>query len=412
MTIRLLPLLALSLAALPACNKKPAPAAPPPPTVEVTAASDIDLPIYREIVSTLQGVVNTNIKAKIQGYLLTQEYDDGAYVKKGDLLFTIDPSTYEIDVQQAEANVEVQKANLVKAELTVERDQELIKADAISQKQLDNAVQERDAVAAQVAAAEAALNQAKLNLSYCKIYAPIDGIVGKASSDIGDLVGTTSVLTTMSNLDPIQAVFFIPESAYMERADRLQELSKVPLDQRPADVELIMGDGTTYKHKGRFQFINRQIESGTGTIGVYVLFPNPGNILRPGQYAMIRIKVTTLKDAISIPQRAVKETQGMYSVYIVNNDDTVSSVPVQTGETDGSNIIITSGIKKGDIVIVEGIQKVKTGSKVKTSMWKPASSSSTQAASSASDSSSSSSTPSSDSDAKASDSSKDTTANQ
>ncbi|MBC2601678.1 efflux RND transporter periplasmic adaptor subunit [Puniceicoccus vermicola] len=391
MNLRILPLFLFSLALLPGCKEKKPQQASTPPTVEVISASETDLPVYREIVATLQGPVNTKIKPKIQGYLLTQEYEDGALVKKDDLLFTIDPSTYEIDVQQAKANVEVQEANLVKAELTVQRDQELIKADAISQKQLDNAVQERDAVKAQVAASKAALNQAKLNLSYCKIYAPIAGIVGKASTDIGDLVGPTQVLATMSNLDPIQAVFYIPERAYMSRAERLQELVKIPLSERPEDIELVMADGSIYKHKGRFQFINRQIDSGTGTIGVYVLFANPNSILRPGQYAMVRIKINTLKDIIKIPQRAIVETQGMSSVYTVNSDDTVASVPVKLGETSGSNVVVTSGLKTGDTVIVEGIQKVKKGAKVKTTLFKSSSSDSSDSSSSSSNSSASSS---------------------
>jgi len=369
MNLRILAFPALALAALSGCQKKSAPPAPPPPTVEVMTTDTTKLPVYREIVATLQGVINTSIKPKVQGYLLTQEYDDGALVEKGQLLFTIDPDPFEIAVQMAAADVAQAEAQLVKAQLDVERDRELIKADAISQKQLDNAVQAQQAAQAQVDAAQASLANAKLNLSYCKVFSPVTGIAGKAQGEIGDLVGTTTVLTTISSLDPVQAVFFIPEKSYLERAGDFQKALKIPYDQRPKNLELILSDGSTFAHKGRLQFINRQIEEGTGTIGVYALFPNPGSVLRPGQYVKVRGRVNTLPEAILIPQRAVKETQGMFSVFTVNKDGTVSSATVELGETSGSNVVITSGLKAGQTVVVQGIQRLQSGMKVQTKPW-------------------------------------------
>ncbi len=369
MNLRILVFPALALAALSGCQKQSAPPAPPPPTVEVMTTATEELPVYREIVATLQGVINTNIKPKVQGYLLTQEYDDGALVEKGQLLFTIDSDPFEIAVQMAAADVAQAQAELVKAELDVERGRELIKADAISQKQLDNAVQAEQAAQAQVKAAQANLANAKLNLSYCKVYSPVTGVAGKAQGEIGDLVGTTTTLTTISSLDPVQAVFFIPEKSYLERAGDFQKALQIPYEQRPENLELILSDGSTFKHKGRLQFINRQIEEGTGTIGVYALFPNPGSVLRPGQYVKVRGRVNTLPDAILIPQRAVKETQGMFSVFTVNKDDTVSSATVELGETSGSNVVIASGLKAGQTVVVQGIQRLQSGMKVQTKPW-------------------------------------------
>jgi len=372
MNIRLLSLALPALILFSGCDKKPPPAAPPPPpTVKVIETKNSEVPVYREIVATLQGTVNTALKARIQGYLLTQEYDDGALVTKGDLLFTIDPDPFSIAVQKASADVAQAEAQLVKTQLDVARDRELIKADAVSQRQLDNAVQAEQAAQAQVKAAKAALANAELNLSYAKVYSPVTGIAGKAQGEIGDLVGPATVLTTISSLDPVQVVFYIPEKGYLERAGNFQKALSVPFEERPENLELILSDGTTFPHKGRLQFINRQIEGGTGTIGIFALFPNPGSVLRPGQYVKVRGRVNTLTDAILIPQRAIKETQGMFSVYTVNKDNTVSSASVERGETKGSQVVITSGLKSGEIVVVEGIQKLSNGIKVQTRPWSP-----------------------------------------
>ncbi|MFP4352938.1 MAG: efflux RND transporter periplasmic adaptor subunit [Puniceicoccaceae bacterium] len=371
MNIRLLFPALPALVLFSGCGKEPPPAEPPPPAVEVIETKGTEVPVYREIVATLQGTVNTSLKARVEGYLLTQEYEDGSLVGKGDLLFTIDPDPFEIAVQKAAADVAQAEAQLVKTQLDVTRDRELIKADAVSQRQLDNAVQAEQAAQAQVKAAKAALANARLNLGYCKVYSPVTGIAGKAQAGVGDLVGRTSVLTTISSLDPVQVVFFVPERSYLERAGDFQKALSVPYNERPDNLDLILADGTTFPHKGRLQFINRQIEEGTGTIGIYALFPNPGSVLRPGQYVKIRGRMNTLDDAILIPQRAVRETQGMFSVFIVNKDDTVSSVPVELGETKGSRVVVSSGLKSGQTVVAEGIQRLKNGAKVRTRPWSP-----------------------------------------
>ncbi len=375
MKISALPATCLCAAAallLCSCKKDTPPPPQQPPLVEVLQIKSTTVPVYREIVATLQGVINTNVKPKVQGYLLTQEYEDGALVEKGDLLFTIDPDPFKIAVQKAEADVAQAKAQRENSQIEVDRNRELIKADAVSQKQLDNSVQALQAADAQVAAAEANLANARLNLGYCEVASPVTGVAGKATGEIGDLVGPTSVLTTISALDPVQAAFFIPEKAYLDRAGDLQKALGVPYEKRPENLELILGNGETFPHKGRLQFINRQVEEGTGTIGLYALFPNPGSVLRPGQYAKVRGRVNTIEGALLVPRRALKETQGIFSVFIVNQDDTVSSVTVEQGETKGPNVVITSGLKAGETVVVEGIQKLRPGMKVRTRPWKKA----------------------------------------
>jgi len=386
----------LVLPILSACSEKQPAPTPPPPTVQVMTLKPTTVPVYKEIVATLLGRVNTAIKPKVQGYLLTQDYDDGAIVSEGELIFTIDPDTYKIAVQKSEADLDEAKAQLVKTQLTVERDKELIKADAISQKQLDNSIQAEQAAAAQVAAAEAGVANAKLNLSYTKVYSPIHGVAGKAQANVGDLVGPADTLTMISNLDPIQAVFYIPEKAYLERGKDLRKILDIPFDKREPSIELIFGDGTVYDKKGRLQFIDRQIDEGTGTIALYALFPNPGDILRPGQYVMIRARTTTIEKALLIPQRALSETQGMFSAFVVNKDNVASSVPVERGLTQGSDVVITSGLKAGDSVIIEGIQKATSGSKVTPQPWTPSKTKGSDSDDSSSDNSDSSSSDDSD----------------
>ncbi|MEM0967007.1 MAG: efflux RND transporter periplasmic adaptor subunit [Verrucomicrobiota bacterium] len=354
-------------------NESEQSAQPPAPTVQVMTVEPTNVAVFGEIVATLDGKVNTFVRPKVEGYLLTQEYSDGTAVTEGQLLFTIDPDTLEIAVQGAAADLEEAKAQLVKTQITVERDKELIKADAISQKQLDNAIQSEQAAQANVEAAEAALNNAKLNLSYAKVYSPINGIAGKAQADIGDLVGPSSTLAVISNLDPIQAVFYIPEKAYLENATELQRILNKPFEERPSNLELIFGNNQTYAEKGKLQFINRQIDSGTGTIGVFALFPNEDNFLRPGQYVKVRAQTQTLENAILVPQRALMETQGMFSVFVVNSDKTVSLTPVTRGITKGSNVVITKGLKDGDSVVIEGLQKASNGATVNPTPWKPTS---------------------------------------
>jgi len=263
------------------------------------------------------------------------------------------------------------RAQLVKAQLDVARDEELIKAQAVSQKQLDNARQAEQAAQAEVEAAEAAVAQAELNLSYCTIYSPITGLAGRAQVELGDLVGPSSVMTIISTIDPIQAVFNIPERMYLARASGVREAMAMPLEERPESLELVLGNGDVFPFKGRFQYLDREIGVGTGSIRAFGLFPNPERLLRPGQFARIRAKVQEFKDAIEVPQRAVQETQGSFSVFVLGPDGTVKETAVELGPEVGSNVIVIQGLTANDQVVVEGIQRLRDGTKVNASPWKP-----------------------------------------
>jgi len=361
-----------ALAALAAgCGKAPSAPSAPTPSVQVITVKTQDAPIYREVVATLLGSVTTEIRPRVRGYLDEQVYGDGQFVEQGDLLFEIDDAQFLIAVESARAQLAKQKAQLVKAQLDVGRDEELIKAQAVSQKQLDNARQAEQAAQAEVDAARAAVAQAELNLSYCTVYSPITGLAGRAQAELGDLVGPTSVMATISTIDPIQAEFNIPESMYMARASAVREIMAMPLEERPQSLELVLGNDDVFPYKGKFQYLDREIGVGTGSIRVYGLFPNPERVLRPGQYARIRAKVEDYKDAIEIPQRAIQETQGSFSVFVLGSDGTVKETAVEQGPVLGSNVIITKGLKAGDQVVVEGIQRLRDGAKVNASPWRP-----------------------------------------
>jgi len=353
------------------CGKKaPAPAAPKPPTVQTLTLTEQDIPIYREVIGTLDGFINSRIRARVQGYLLEQPYQDGSYVEAGSILFQIDPQPYQIEVQKAEATVAEAIAQEVKAEIDVERNQELILANAVSQKQLDNSIQSLQAASAQVMAARANLNQAKLNLSYCTVITSVSGLAGRSSVDTGDLITPNDLLTTVSTLDPIQFIFNIPEQYFLNQAENVRRLFDKPLDERPDSLELILSNGETWPHKGRLQYIDRAVQESTGQIAIYSLFPNPDQLLRPGEFARVRTVVRHLKDAIAIPQRALVEVQGTFQVYTVTSDNKAKMVNVTLGDYVGSQVVVLSGLSKGDVLLVEGQQKVRDGSPVSPTPWK------------------------------------------
>lgn len=333
-----------------------------PPEVDVMTVTQKDVPVYSEWVGTTEGMVNANIRAQVTGYLAKQDYKEGATVKKGDLLFEIDPRTFKAALDQAQAQLAMAKARLGKTELDVKRYKPLAKESAISQQELDDAIQANLAAKAGVQAAEASVEQARLSLGFTRITSPVDGIAGSANAQIGDLVGPTQTgeLTTVSTVDPIKVIFPISEQEYMALA---RELAKVGdgTDARRQKLELILADGSVYPHKGDFFFAERQVDVKTGTIRIAVVFPNPGNLLRPGQFGRVRALLSTQKGAIMVPQRAVMELQGSYQVAVVGQDNKVSIRPVRTGERVGSLWVITSGLQPGERVVVEGIQKVKSG---------------------------------------------------
>jgi membrane fusion protein, multidrug efflux system len=332
------------------------------PEVEVTTVTQKDVPVSSEWVGTTEGLVNARVRAQVTGYLDNQAYTEGATVKKGDLLFEIDPRTFKAALDQAEAELAVAKAKLGKTQLDVKRYRPLAKEQAISQEELDDAIQANLAAKAGVLVAEASVEQARLSLGFTKITSPVDGIAGSANAQIGDLVGPTQTgeLTTVSTVDPIKVYFPISEQEYMKFA-RAAAQNGPKSDTESIKLELILADGSIYPHQGEFSFAERQVDVKTGTIRIAATFPNPGNILRPGQYGRVRAVTGTTTGAIMVPQRAVMELQGNYQVAVVGPDNKVNIRPVKTGERVDNLWVITSGLQPGERVVVEGLQKVKEG---------------------------------------------------
>jgi membrane fusion protein (multidrug efflux system) len=351
------------------CSKPEQPK-PPPPEVVVVQVEQRDVPIRREWIGTLEGLVNAQIKPQVTGYLLRQRYQEGSFVKKGQLLFEIDPRTLQAALDEAKgklANAEGQlataQANQVKAQQDVDRYTPLAKEQAIPQQDLDNAIQANAAAQAQVRAAraqieaaKAAVESAQLNLGFAKVVSLIDGIAGIAQAQIGDLVTQSSLLTTVSTLDPIKVYFPVSEREYLEYVRENPESAR----NHPA-LEMVLADGSIYPQKGKISFSDRQVDVKTGTLRVQGVFPNPGNVLRPGQYARVRAITKTAKGALLVPQRAVTEQQGSYQVAVVTSDNTIEIRPVGVADRVGTQWIIENGLKPGERVVAEGIQKVSPG---------------------------------------------------
>jgi membrane fusion protein (multidrug efflux system) len=343
-----------------------------------------DVPIYSEWVGTLEGLVNAQIRPQVTGYLLRQTYKEGAFVRKGELLFEIDPRTFQAALDQAKAqlaNAEQQlalaEANQVKAQLDVDRYIPLAKEQAVTQQALDNAVQSNLAAQAQVRAAKAQIDAARaqvdaaqLNLGFTKIVSLIDGIAGIAQAQIGDLVGPTTLLTTVSTLDPIKVYFPVSERGYLNYVKENPDAAERAVRERQLELELLLANGTLYSHKGTFSLADRQVDVRTGTLRLEGLFPNPGNILRPGQFARVRAITTTKKGALLVPQRAVAEVQGSYQVAVVGSDNKVEIRPVVVAERVGTEWIVDEGLKPGERVVAEGIQRAKAGMTVNPKPFK------------------------------------------
>jgi len=389
---------------LTSCGRSSAGAAEPTaPEVEVIPVEQRDIPVYREWIGTLDGMVNAAIRAQVTGYLLTQDYSEGSFVKQGQLLFQIDPrplqaaadqaqgqlaqakgqlAQAQAQYQQSEAQLASAEANQRKAQFDEDRYTPLASEHAVTQQDLDNAVQNNisakaqvkvarsqvEAAKAQIQAASAAVEAAKaaleagyVNLGFTRLYSPIDGIAGNAQIQIGNLVGPSSPnpVTTVSTVDPIKVTFAVSEQEYL----RLSKQYK-PTDPTPP-LELILADGTVYPHQGKYAFAGRQVSQSTGAIEATGLFPNPVNILRPGQYGKVRVAVETLRGAVLVPQQAVSELQGSYQVAAVDGNDAVSIKPIHVGDQVGSLWVVRDGLNAGDRVIVDGIQKVAPGMHVK-----------------------------------------------
>jgi RND family efflux transporter MFP subunit len=347
------------------CASKTEAAAPPPPEVQVVNIQQKDVPVYREWVAILDGYVNADIRPQVSGYLLKQNYREGSLVHKGDVLFEIDRRPFEAALQQAQGQQAQAEAQLGKTTLDVQRDTPLAKQSAIPQAQLDNDIQANAAATAVVEANKAQVAQARLNLGFTKVRSLVDGVAGLAKGQIGDLVGPTSLLTTVSQLQPIKVYFSISEQEYLPFAATISEMtSGKRVAGKGKTLELILADGSVYPSKGSILIADRQVDLKTGTIRFAGAFDNPGGMLRPGQFARVRIPTAVAKNALLVPQRAVMETQGSYQVAVVTPDNKASIRPVTVGERVGDMWIIKNGVQPSEQVIVEGFQKVREGSPV------------------------------------------------
>jgi len=342
-------------------------AAPPIPSPEVEVASIIqkDVPIYSEWIATLDGYVNAQIQPQVTGYVIRQNYKEGSFVSKGQILFQIDARPFRALLDQADAQVAQAEAQLGKTQMDVDRDTPLAKERAIAQSQLDNDIQANRAAQAAVKAAQAQVEQAKLNLEFTDVKSLVDGISGIAQVQIGNLVNPTTILTSVSQINPIKAYFSISEQEYIHFAERInaQTQKETPANGPPFD--LILADGSVYPHKGVGLLTNRQVDVSTGSIQIVCSFPNPQNFLRPGQFGRLRAAPDVRHGALMVPQKAVSELQGNYQLVVVGADNKASIRPVRVGARVGPMWIIESGVMAGETVVVEGLMKVQNGAAVK-----------------------------------------------
>jgi RND family efflux transporter MFP subunit len=351
-------LVVVPLLANAACRKA-APPAPPPPAVQVADVVQKDVAVYREWIGSLDGFVNADIKPQVEGYVRKQVYREGGYVKQGDLMFLIDPRNYKAVADQARSTLARNRAALAKARLDVKRDRELIAAQVIPPQQLDNDLAAEEEAAATVATSQATLAQAELNRGWTQVTSPIAGIAGIALLQVGTLVSTSSVMTTVSQVDPIKAQFNISETEYLHSVTG-NHWAEPGAGAEPT-LELILDDGSVYPRRGTVVVTNRQVNPQTGTIALQGSFPNPGNLLRPGQYAKVRAAVDTRKDALLVPQRAINELQGAYLIGVVAPDGKVDVRTVRAGEWISDMWVIEDGLHPSEKVIVEGFARVRPG---------------------------------------------------
>jgi RND family efflux transporter MFP subunit len=354
------------------CSRKPAQAPVNAPEVLVTTVTPQDVPRVLERVATLDGFINANINAQVQGYIVSRDYQEGSLVKKGDLLFQIDPRPFEAALAQANGTLAKDKATQVKADADEKRALDLFNKKVISDQERDSAIATAESGRANVQADEAAVEQAQLNLGYTKITAPIDGIAGFANAQVGDLVSPTSgLLTTVSQIDPIKALVTAGEGPFTDFISRHPDPKERDAYVRSLEFELILGNGTVYPHKGTFYALDRNLDLRTGSIRYQVTFPNPGNNLRPGQFGKVRFVADIKKNALIVPQEAVSELQGSYQVVVVDQENTAHIRPVTMGERIGAMWEVTEGLKRGERVVVQGLQKAREGAQVTVKDWTP-----------------------------------------
>ena len=349
----------LALLLLAGCDKKEEKPQVQPPEVQVAEVLQQDVPAFQEWVAQLNGPVNAEIMPKVQGYLLHQDYQNGYFVKKGQLLFEIDPRQYQAALEQAKAQVAVAQAKFAEATTNVDRDTPLAAQNAIPQKQLDTDLSNQAATKAEVLAQQANQQNAELNLAWTKVYSPIDGIAGVSAAQLGDLVGTSTKMTTVSQVNPIWAYFNISESSFLGVANKVTGIisGKTSMDATP--VEFIQANDVPYPQKGKFIYVNRQIGTQTGTIQMAAAFPNPDASLRPGGFGRVRIQTGDNKNALLVPQAAVIEVQSQYQLIVLTPDNKATFRPVKMGDRVGPNWIVADGLKPGERVVVEGILKIQ-----------------------------------------------------
>ena len=354
------------------CGRKEA-GPPAVPEVEITPVMQQDVPLYTECIATLDGYVNAQIQPQVTGYLMKQNYREGTIVQRGDVLFEIDPRPFEAALEQAKGQQAQAEAQLGKTKLDVARDTPLAKEHAIPQAQLDNDIQANQAAEAVVAASKAQVAQADLNLGLTKVRSLVNGVAGLAKGQIGDLVGPATILTTVSQVDPIKAYFAISEQEYLKFADRISAVTEGRRQVGEQKIlELVLSNGSVYPRKGWFVLADRQVDVKTGTIRLAGAFENPGGILRPGMFGQVRAVTGVDKAALLVPQRSVLETQGSYSVVVVGPNNQASIRPVKTGERVGQMWVITEGVKPGEQVIAEGMQKAREGVTVRPKQFSAA----------------------------------------
>ena len=344
-----------------------------PPEVLVMEAATRDVPVFREWIGTIDGSENAEIRARVTGHLTKRSYDEGSLVKKDQLLFEIDPRPFEAALAEAKSQLEQAKALQLATQADKERSDKLFDQKVISVQEHTNKTQLNEANISKVASLEANVEQAQLNLNFCKVIAPVEGIAGIAKAQVGDLVGSGSnvVLTNVSALDPAKILFPVSEADYLWANQRVQETMTKPLDQRPESIELVLADGSTFPNKARLLSVDRQVQASTGTILVTALVHNPGSLLRPGFFARAKIVAQILKNAVVVPQRAVSEVQGAYQLGIIGADGKAEIRPVKVGVRTGTDWVISSGLNAGEKVVVEGLQKIKVGAPVTVKPWTP-----------------------------------------
>ena len=357
-----------------ACGEQKKPPPPPSPEISVIETKVEDVPLFLEFVGETSGAKDITIRARVEGFLEGMHFQEGSVVKKGDLLYTLESQPFEEKVATRMSNVAEVKTNLAKNKGDLDRYKPLAKINAVSKSDLDAAQAAYDASLSSLEAANANLRAANIELSYTKIRSPIDGIIGKTQAKVGDFVGkdpSPVILNTVSQVDTILVTFHITETQYLEFTRYKAQNDPVEqADDGDEKFELILVDGSLYGYKGRLDFVDREVDTTTGAMLVQASFPNPEELLRPGQFTKVRIKIQVVKDAIMIPQRCVMEIQGLHNVFVVDSNNTIQTRDIQVGSKVGSSWMITEGLKSGEKVVYEGLQKVKDGATVKATVVK------------------------------------------